>query len=217
MMSVCGFQTNISLTYEQLYTFFYKLNQNCHLDPAVETYITGKDPAEFASLKEIVVLIHSSYSLNSVFDGLKRSLIRSFVEQKNYLKIYTRMEYYNSYKDGAYLNQKPEEKCTDIISRLLVPKPQLLYTEYRKPGDDFTRITASIIYEIRCKYGYCKVAERVSAKSTIKYDLRYTAKRNRYTERSRARTETSPIISFGSTKIYPIVVISSPTSPTLSL
>lgn len=216
MMSVCGYQTNISLNYQQLYTFFYKLNENCHLDPAVEAYITGKDPSEFASLKEIVLLIHSSYSLNYVFDNLKRSLVNSFVEQKNYIKIYTRMGYYNSYKDGRYLNPKPEEKCTEIVSRLLFPKPPLLYTEYRKPGDDFTRITASIIYDIRSKYGYCKIADRVSAKSTMKYDLRYTAKRNRYTERSRAKTETSPIISFGSTKIYPIIV-STPTSPTMSL
>lgn len=214
MMSVCGYQSNISLSYEHVNQFFHSLHEHSHLDPALEAYIMSKDPADFASLKEVVSLIHSSYSLISVFDRLKRTLINSFVGKNNYLRICARMQYYNSYLDGFYLSPKPEEKCSEIISRYLVPKPPLLYTEYRKPDDDFKRIKASIIFEIRCKYGYCKIAERESPKSVLRYDLRSNGRRNRYMNRDRAKTDSSPIISFGSSKIHPFV-ITNPSSPSL--
>lgn len=155
LLSIHGYQSNISIRYDQAIQFFISLNPNIMKDAFVYDWLMNRKNDEVIMISDIIKLMKQSHALTIILKVLKEELISQFVGINGYQKILRRIQYYNLMNDMQQYKDPPKEGVLSKLKRILITKkPPPYYTEYRNINTDYNLLKAELLYEIRVEFGY---------------------------------------------------------------
>lgn len=160
LLSVHGYQSNISITQHQALDFFTSLNPEAKKDAFVEDWMDLHEEDESIKINDVVELVSKSHCLTIFLKDLKEKIIQQFISLNGYIRIQRRITYYNHLFDEGIFKQPPKESFSSKLKRLIITrKPPPYYTNYRSENTDYIKICGDLISCLRKDFGYCKRPE----------------------------------------------------------
>lgn len=163
LLSIHGFQSNISVTFHQCIEFFHSLNPFYIEDEVVSEWLYEHQEDSCIKISDIVSLMGYSHCLTSFLKMLKENLITQFFGKNGYQKIQLRIRYFNDMYKNKKFKIPPKESFFSKLNRLvLTKKPPPYYSDYRNYETNHKRIFGNLMFDIRKEFGYSRRLETLS-------------------------------------------------------
>lgn len=182
LLSVCGIQSNKLLTVDQVVGFICSFYPDAIKDTHLVEFI-GKDYLNGAiPINDLINFFEVYQHILSPITQMTEILIKKFIGESIYIKIYERNRFYDEYVhipvDGI---EYPPESCLSKIIRFFVNEPHPFFTEYRLTNSDSRILTEHILLKFRILYGYGRrlTYTRLSRRSSENDDIHSVTYRGR--------------------------------------